>query len=114
MPSAKSPPSLGTPDTMMNDEALERYLDMAFVSTYQKIYERDIPVGEMEIRIRPQFEQTFEHGIAADVTFEGLDGKHHPFADEKAKAILTEIKRGDPGLWSEIEEAAEDNFHGRD
>jgi hypothetical protein len=84
------------------------------VSAHIPLRERDIVVGDLEIRIRPIHDEAFADDLACDVFFIGVDDKQHAFTDLRAREILTEIKRDDPATWREIKEAAEYNYQGRD
>jgi hypothetical protein len=80
------------------------------VSAYIPLRERDIVVGDLEIRIRPVHDEAFADDLACDVFFIGADDRHHAFTDMRAREILAEIKRDHPATWHEIKEAAEYNY----
>ena len=82
------------------------------VTTYIPLRERDIVVGDLEVRIRPVHDEAFADDLACDVFFIGADDKQHAFTDLRAREILTEIKRDHPAIWHEIKEAAEHNYKG--
>jgi hypothetical protein len=84
------------------------------VTAYIPLRERDIVVGDLEIRIRPIHDEAFADDMACDVFFVGADDKQHAFTDQRAREILLEIKRDDPATWREIKEAAEYNYQGRE
>ena len=84
------------------------------VTAHIPLRERDIVVGDLEIRIRPIHDEAFADDLACDVFFIGADEKQHAFTDLRAQEILAEIKRDYPDTWREIREAAEDNYKGRE
>ena len=84
------------------------------VTAHIPLRERDIVVGDLEIRIRPIHDEAFANDLACDVFFIGTDEKQHAFTDWRALEVLAEIKRDYPDTWREIREAAEDNYKGRD
>lgn len=84
------------------------------VTAYIPLRERDIVVGDLEVRIRPIHDETFADDLACDVFFIGSDEKQHAFTDLRAREVLAEIKRDLPDTWREIREAAEDNYRGRE
>jgi hypothetical protein len=84
------------------------------VSAYIPLRERDIVVGDLEIRIRPVHDEAFADDLACDVFFIGADDKEHAFTDSRAREILAEIKRDRPSIWHEIKEAAEFNCKDRE
>jgi hypothetical protein len=84
------------------------------VTAYIPLRERDIVVGDPEIRIRPIHDEAFADDLACDVFFIGADEKQYTFSDQRAREVLAEIKREHPATWREIEEAAEDNYNGRE
>ena len=84
------------------------------VTAYIPLRERDIVVGDLEIRIRPIHDEAFADDLACDVYFVSADDKQHAFTDERAREVLAEIKRDHPATWREIREAAEDNYKGRE
>ena len=84
------------------------------VTAHIPLRERDIVVGDLEIRIRPIHDEAFADDLACDVFFIGADEKQHAFTDLRAQEILAEIKRDYPDTWHEIREAAEDNYKGRE
>jgi hypothetical protein len=84
------------------------------VTAYIPLRERDIVVGDLEIRIRPLHDEAFADDLACDVFFIGADDKQHAFSDLRAREILAEIKRDWPATWREIEEAAEQNYKGNE
>jgi hypothetical protein len=84
------------------------------VTAYIPLRERDIVVGDLEIRIRPLPDEAFADDLACDVFFIGTDDKQHAFTDLRAREILAEIKRDCPATWREIEEAAEQNYKGNE
>jgi hypothetical protein len=80
------------------------------VAAHIALRERDIVVGDLEIRIRPVHDEAFADGLACDVFFIGADDKEHAFTDSRAREVLSEIKRDHPSVWYEIKEAAEYNY----
>jgi hypothetical protein len=82
------------------------------VSAYIPLRERDIVIGDLEIRIRPVHDEAFADDLACDVYFIGADDRQHCFTDARAREILAEIKRDHPAVWIEIREAAEINYKG--
>jgi hypothetical protein len=84
------------------------------VSAHIPLRERDIVVGDLEVRIRPVHDEAFADDIACDVFFIGADDKEHAFTDLRAREILTEIKRDLPSIWHEIKEAAEFNYRAQE
>ena len=84
------------------------------VTAHIPLRERDIVVGDLEIRIRPIHDEAFADDIACDVFFIGVDDKQHAFTDLRACEILAELKRDHPDAWREIREAAEENYRGRE
>ena len=84
------------------------------ITAHIPLRERDIVVGDLEIRIRPIHDEAFADDLACDVFFIGADEKQHAFTDLRAQEILAEIKRDYPDTWREIREAAEDNYKGRE
>jgi hypothetical protein len=84
------------------------------VTAYIPLRERDIVVGDLEIRIRPVHDEAFVDDLACDVFFIGTDDKQHAFTDLRAREILAEIKRDHPAIWREIKEAAEYNYRGEE
>jgi len=84
------------------------------VTAYIPLRERDIVVGDLEVRIRPIHDEAFADDLACDVFFMGADEKQYAFSDKRAREVLDEIKRHHPDTWREIREAAEDNYDGRD
>ena len=83
------------------------------VSTHIPLRERDIVVGDLEIRIRPVHDEAFADDLACDVFFIDADDRQHAFTDSRAREILAEIKRDHPATWREIKEAAQDNYKDR-
>jgi len=84
------------------------------VTAHIPLRERDIVVGDLEIRIRPIHDEAFADDLACDVFFVGADDRQHAFTDARAREILAELKRDQPDAWCEIREAAEENYSGRD
>lgn len=84
------------------------------VTAYIPLRERDIVVGDLEIRIRPMHDEAFADDLACDIFFMGADEKQYAFSDNRAREVLNEIKRHHPDTWREIREAAEENYNGRD
>jgi hypothetical protein len=84
------------------------------VSAYIALRERDIVVGDLEIRIRPMHDEAFADDIACDVFFIAADDRQHAFTEPRAREILAEIKRDHPAIWREIKEAAEQNYKGQE
>lgn len=84
------------------------------ITAHIPLRERDIVVGDLEIRIRPIHDETFPDDMACDVFFMGADERTHAFTDHRAREVLAEIKRDHPDTWREIREAATDNYQGRD
>ncbi|MGE3873246.1 MAG: hypothetical protein AB7F74_09830 [Parvibaculaceae bacterium] len=84
------------------------------VTAYIPLRERDIVVGDLEIRIRPIHDEAFADDIACDVFFVAADDKQHAFTDLRAREVLAEIKRDHPGTWREIKAAAENNYRRRE
>lgn len=84
------------------------------VTAYIPLRERDIVVGDLEIRIRPVHDEAFVDDLACDVFFIGADDKQYASTDGRAREVLAEIKRDHPATWREIKEAAEDNYKGRE
>jgi hypothetical protein len=84
------------------------------ITAFIPLRERDIVVGDLEVRIRPVHDEAFADELACDVFFIGADEKPHAFTDGRAREILAEIKRDDPLTWREIKEAAQDNYNGRE
>lgn len=84
------------------------------VTAFIPLRERDIVVGDLEIRIRPIHDEVFADDLACDVFFIGADEKQYAFTNPRACEILAEIKRDQPLTWQEIREAAEDNYQGRE
>lgn len=84
------------------------------VTAHIPLRERDIVVGDLEVRIRPIHDEAFADDLACDVFFIGADDKQHAFTDPRAREILAEIKRDYPDTWREIREAAEDNYRCRE
>ncbi len=84
------------------------------VAAYIPLRERDIVVGDLEIRIRPVYDEAFADDLSCDVFFIGADDRQHAFTDMRAREILTEIKRDHPATWREIKEAAESNYRDRE
>jgi hypothetical protein len=82
------------------------------VTAYIPLRERDIVVGDLEVRIRPMYDEVFADDLACDVFFMGADEKQYAFTDGRAREVLDEIKRHHPDTWREICEAAEENFNG--
>src|SRR5262249_1260606 len=74
------------------------------VTAYIPLRERDIVVGDLEIRIRPVHDEAFADDLACDVFFIGADDKQHAFTDLRAREVLAEIKRDHPLVWREIKE----------
>ncbi|WP_119271517.1 hypothetical protein [Taklimakanibacter deserti] len=83
------------------------------VTAFIPLRERDIVVGDLEIRIRPIHDEAFADDLACDVFFVGADEKQYAFTDLRAREVLAEIKREHPATWREIREAAEHNYKGR-
>ncbi|MFZ5676332.1 MAG: hypothetical protein ACOZAM_25510 [Pseudomonadota bacterium] len=84
------------------------------VTAHIPLRERDIVVGDLEVRIRPIHDQVFPDNLACDIFFIGADEKAYAFTDHRAREVLAEIKRDFPATWREIQEAAEDNYQGRE
>ena len=84
------------------------------VTAYIPLRERDIVVGDLEVRIRPIHDEAFADDLACDVFFMGADEKQYAFSDKRAREVLDEIKRHHADTWRELREAAEDNYKGRD
>ena len=84
------------------------------VSAYIPLRERDIVVGDLEIRIRPMHDEAFADDIACDIFFICVEDRQHAFTEPRAREILAEIKRDHPATWREIKEAAEQNYKGRE
>lgn len=84
------------------------------ITAHIPLRERDIVVGDLEIRIRPIHDETFPDDMACDVFFIGIDERAHAFTDHRAREVLAEIKRDLPQTWREIQEVAEDNYRGID
>lgn len=84
------------------------------VTAFIPLRERDIVVGDLEIRIRPIHDEAFADDLACDMFFVGADEKQYAFTDPRAREILAEIKRDHPLTWHEIKEAAEHNYQGRE
>ncbi len=84
------------------------------VTAHIPLRERDIVVGDLEIRIRPIHDEAFTDDLACDVFFIGADDRQHAFSDLRAREILAELKREHPDTWREIREAAEENYLGRE
>lgn len=84
------------------------------VTAYIPLRERDIVVGDLEIRIRPLHDEAFADDLACDVFFVGADEKQHAFTEDRAREVLAEIKRDDPITWREIKEIAEGNYKDRE
>ena len=84
------------------------------VTAHIPLRERDIVVGDLEIRIRPIHDEAFADDLACDVFFVGIDDRQYAFADARAREILVELKRDYPDTWREIREAAEENYCGRE
>jgi hypothetical protein len=84
------------------------------VSAHIPLRERDIVVGDLEIRIRPIHDEAFAGDLACDVYFIGVDEQQHAFTDERAREVLSEIRRDHPAVWREIREAAQSNYKGLD
>jgi hypothetical protein len=84
------------------------------ITAYIPLRERDIVVGDLEIRIRPVHDEAFTDDLACDVFFIGADDRQHAFSDMRAREILAEIKRDHPATWREIKDAAESNYNGQD
>jgi hypothetical protein len=82
------------------------------VTAYIPLRERDIVVGDLEVRIRPMHDEVFADDLACDVFFMGADEKQYAFSEDRARQVLDEIKRHHPDTWREIREAAEENFNG--
>jgi hypothetical protein len=82
------------------------------VTAYIPLRERDIVVGDLEIRIRPIHDEAFADDLACDVYFIGADEKQHAFTNHRAREVLAEIKRDHPAIWREIRETAENNYKG--
>jgi hypothetical protein len=83
------------------------------VTAYLPLRERDIVVGDLEIRIRPNHDEAFADDLACDIFFIGADDRQYAFSDGRALEILAEIKRDHPATWREIKEAAQDNYRDR-
>ncbi len=84
------------------------------VTTYIPLRERDIVIGDLEVRVRPMHDEAFADDLACDVFFVGADEKQYAFTDSRAREILAEIKRDHPDIWHEIRAAAEENYNGRE
>lgn len=84
------------------------------VTAFIPLRERDIVVGDLEIRIRPIHDEAFADDLACDVFFVGVDERQYAFTDLRAREVLAEIKREHPATWREIREAAESNYKGRE
>lgn len=84
------------------------------VTAHIPLRERDIVVGDLEVRIRPIHDEAFADDMACDVFFIGADEKTYAFTDHRAREVLAEIRRDFPATWREIREAAEENYRGRD
>ena len=72
------------------------------VTAYIPLRERDIVVGDLEVRIRPIHDEAFADDLACDVFFMGTDEKQYAFTDKRAREVLDEIKRHHPETWREI------------
>jgi hypothetical protein len=84
------------------------------VTAYIPLRERDIVVGDLEVRIRPMHDEAFADDLACDVFFLGADEKQYAFSEGRAREVLDEIKRYHPDTWREIREAAEENYSGHE
>lgn len=84
------------------------------VTAHIPLRERDIVVGDLEVRIRPIHDEAFPDDMACDVFFIGVDEKTYAFTDPRAREVLAEIRRDFPDTWREIRQAAEENFRGRE
>ncbi len=84
------------------------------VTAHIPLRERDIVVGDLEIRIRAIHDEAFNDDLACDVFFIGADEKQYAFTDLRAREVLAEIKRDHPDTWREVREAAEGNYRGRE
>ncbi len=84
------------------------------ITAHIPLRERDIVVGDLEVRIRPIHDEAFADDMACDVHFIGVDDKAHAFSEPRAREVLAEIKRDFPATWREIREAAEENYRGRE
>ena len=77
------------------------------ISTTLPIFEGGYVVGELNITVRPRYDEAFSDPYAAsDVFFEDSQENRHAFPDKRAREVLAQIRRDQPLVWSEIEAEA--------
>jgi hypothetical protein len=84
---------------------------MTEVTAYLAVREPgiEIPVGEMAVHVRANYDEAFPFDLAADVFYEDAKFTRHAATDVVAFHLLRRIKEELPEVWREIKEMAESN-----
>lgn len=85
---------------------------METVEAYVPIFDGlPFPIAEVELQIRPNYDEAFPWDVAADVMYcDPYTKKWHAIPEDRAVKILEDIRQSDRDKWEQIVRAAKMNF----